>query len=72
MKQTPKRDVLADLLLANPQESWSRHFYEHIYGQPMPTAEEPEEPSNVLQFPKRLTPERRRQILRAAWECDDV
>jgi hypothetical protein len=65
----PKRDVLADLLLANPQESWSRHFYESMYGQPMPTAEPL--PSNVIPFPKRLSSERRRQILRAAWERDD-
>jgi hypothetical protein len=66
----PKRDVLADVLLANPHESWSRHLYEHMYGQPMPTVEPL--PSNVIPFPKRLTPERRRQILRAPWECDDV
>jgi hypothetical protein len=69
MKSGPNRDLLADVLLAHPQERWSRHIYESMYGAPMP-GEEPL-PSNIVQFPKRLSPERRRQILLAAWERDN-
>jgi hypothetical protein len=69
MKPTPKRDLLAEVILERSHEPWSKYLYEHMFGELMPS--EPS-PSNVVQFPKRLSPERRRQILLAALERDDA
>ena len=42
-------------------------------GEPMPSIDaKPAPPSNIVPFPKRLSPERRKQILLAALEHDDA
>jgi hypothetical protein len=67
MKQTPKRDLLAEVVLEHANEPWSKYLYEHMFG----SREEPP-PTNVIPFPKKLSLERRRQILLAALERDNV
>jgi hypothetical protein len=69
-RMTPELDPFAAQLLADRDNPTMQYLYEAMYGEPMPK-KPPTRPSNVVQFPKRIPPERRKVILRAAWGRDD-
>jgi hypothetical protein len=69
MKPTPNRDLLAEVILERSHEPWSKYLYEHVFGSIDADAPVPD---NILHFPKRISPQRRRQILLAALERDDA
>jgi hypothetical protein len=73
--KSPKQNLLAGVLLAHPDEAWSKHLYEHMFGGPMPcidNADGGRRSAKIVRFPKILSPERRKQILLAALEQDDA
>jgi hypothetical protein len=70
--KSPKQNLLAGVLLAHPDEAWSKHLYEHMFGGPMPSiAGDGRQTAKIVRFPKMLSPERRKQILLAALEEQD-
>ena len=69
MKPKPNRDLLAEVVLEHLHEPWTKFLYQHMF--PSMDDDRPG-PSNVLQFPKRISPERRKQILDTARERDDA
>ena len=69
MKPKPNRDLLAEVILERSHEPWSKYLYEHMFGSIDADAPLPD---NIVQFPKRISPERRKQILQGAWERDDA
>jgi hypothetical protein len=65
----PNRDLLAEVVLERLHEPWSKYLYQHTF--PSMDGDKPR-PSNIVQFPKRISPERRKLILLAALERDDA
>ena len=73
MKPKPNRDLLAEVVLERLHEPWTKFLYQHMFGAPIPSMDgDKPRPSNVVQFPKRLSPERRKLILDNARERDDA